>query len=242
MSTSATAVLDKTAPSTLALSISSLLLGLVAGYFIGTGNSIGLFGNSDTSESSSSKRKKQAAKRSWPNSYDVTVQQGDSSDEEFARAIHTGKNDEDADDEEDNSSDDDEPAALDPTTLKQLSASTEEVKLMLVVRTDLGMTKGKIAAQCGHATLAVYKALVDNKEAAPLLRKWEYGGQAKVAVKCEAEEDLLLLQGQAISLGLVARVIRDAGRTQIQAGSATVLGVLGPKSVVDQVTGGLKLL
>lgn len=75
-----------------------------------------------------------------------------------------------------------------------------------------------------------------------MLKRWEYGGQAKVAVKCDSEEELLVLQGQAMSLGLVARVIRDAGRTQIQAGSATVLGVLGPKSVVDQVTGGLKLL
>ena len=54
---------------------------------------------------------------------------------------------------------------------------------------------------------------------------------------------MLTLQAQAMSLGLCARTIRDAGRTQIQAGSMTVLGVgPGPKSVVDQVTGELKLL
>jgi peptidyl-tRNA hydrolase, PTH2 family len=243
MSTSASAVLEKTAPSTLALSISSLLFGLVAGYFIGTGSSLGLFGSSSPTSPSSSKRKKQAPKRSWPNSYDVDVQQGsDTSDEEFERSIRIGKSDEDADDEEDDGSDEEE-AALDPDAFKAHWGSSEEVKLMLVVRTDLGMTKGKIAAQCGHATLAVYKALVDNGASAqPLLRRWEYGGQAKVAVKCDSEEDLLVLQGQAISLGLAARVIRDAGRTQIQAGSATVLGVLGPKSVVNQVTGNLKLL
>ena len=35
----------------------------------------------------------------------------------------------------------------------------EEQKLVLVVRTDLGMTKGKIAAQCSHATLACFKTL-----------------------------------------------------------------------------------
>jgi peptidyl-tRNA hydrolase, PTH2 family len=52
----------------------------------------------------------------------------------------------------------------------------------------------------------------------------------------------MTLQAQAVSLGLCARVIYDAGRTQIAAGSATVLGVLGPKSVVDEVTGKLKLL
>lgn len=248
MATPASAVLDKTPPSSLALSISTLFLGLVAGYFIGSGNSIGLFGSSTPSSSSSKRSKKRAAaKSSWPNSYDVTVQQGDSSDEEFARAIHIGK-DGDADDEdtdagsEDEEEEEEEDLPGDPELMKQLAASRDEVKLMLVVRTDLGMTKGKIAAQCGHATLAVYKAMVGNAAAAPLLRRWEGGGQAKVAVKCEGEEELLLLQGQAISLGLVARVIRDAGRTQIQAGSATVLGVLGPKGVVDQVTGGLKLL
>ena len=52
----------------------------------------------------------------------------------------------------------------------------------------------------------------------------------------------MTLQAQAMSLGLCARTIQDAGRTQIAAGSTTVLGVLGPKQVVDQVTGHLKLL
>jgi PTH2 family peptidyl-tRNA hydrolase len=58
----------------------------------------------------------------------------------------------------------------------------------------------------------------------------------------KTEEDLQVLQAQAISLGLCARVIQDAGRTQIASGSRTVLGILGPKSVVDSVTGTLKLL
>jgi PTH2 family peptidyl-tRNA hydrolase len=51
------------------------------------------------------------------------------------------------------------------------------------------------------------------------------------------------LQATAISLGLVAEVIADAGRTQIASGSHTVLGIgPAPKSLVDQVTGHLKLL
>ena len=41
---------------------------------------------------------------------------------------------------------------------------------------------------------------------------------AQVAVKCEGEEDLLLLLAQARSLGLVSAVIADAGRTQIAPG------------------------
>ncbi|KAI9363057.1 peptidyl-tRNA hydrolase PTH2-domain-containing protein [Pilaira anomala] len=114
-------------------------------------------------------------------------------------------------------------------------------KLTLVVRSDLGMTKGKIAAQCGHATLACYKAA---KKVNPLLLKaWEYSGQAKVALKCDSEDKLLELQAIALSLGLPAQTIQDAGRTQIAPGSRTVLGVgPGPAELIDQVTGHLKLL
>jgi PTH2 family peptidyl-tRNA hydrolase len=125
--------------------------------------------------------------------------------------------------------------------LGTFASSREECKLVLVVRTDLGMTKGKIAAQCSHATLACYKAL--KAANSPVLARWERLGQAKVSVQVKSEEELLVLQAQAVSLGLCAKVIHDAGRTQIASGSATVLGVgPGPRSVVDQVTGGLKLL
>jgi len=82
-----------------------------------------------------------------------------------------------------------------------------------------------------------------SKKSFSMLRRWENWGQAKVTVQVKSEDELLLLQAQAISLGLCAKIIHDAGRTQIATGSATVLGVgPGPKSVIDQVTGHLKLL
>ncbi|KAG0056140.1 hypothetical protein BGZ83_006235 [Gryganskiella cystojenkinii] len=116
----------------------------------------------------------------------------------------------------------------------------EEYKMVLVVRSDLGMGKGKAAAQCCHATLANYKELA--KKSPQTLTRWEYCGQAKVTLKVDNEEDMLLLQAQAMSIGLAAHSIRDAGRTQIAAGSRTVLAVgPGPVSVVDSVTGKLKL-
>jgi peptidyl-tRNA hydrolase, PTH2 family len=101
---------------------------------------------------------------------------------------------------------------------------------------------GKIAAQASHATLACYKYLLNHAPSAPLLKRWERAGQAKIAVQAKTEEELLTLQAQAMSLGLCARIIQDAGRTQIAAGSTTVLGILGPNQVVNQVTGQLKLL
>ncbi len=50
--------------------------------------------------------------------------------------------------------------------------------MVLIARTDLGMEKGKMAAQCGHATLAAYKIAV--KSYRPYLRSWERNGQTKV--------------------------------------------------------------
>ncbi|TNY19540.1 PTH2-domain-containing protein [Rhodotorula diobovata] len=117
----------------------------------------------------------------------------------------------------------------------------EPCKLVLVVRTDLNMTKGKIAAQCGHATLACYKSLLHANPA--LVRHWERTGQAKIAVQCRSEEDLQLLQASAQSLGVCARSIQDAGRTQVDPGTTTVLGIgPAPVRIVNQVTGHLKLL
>ena len=137
-----------------------------------------------------------------------------------------------------------------PSAAPPAEDNGEECKLVLVVRTDLGMTKGKIAAQCGHATLACYKTLSraaaragPASPEARLLQRWERHGQAKVAVQTKSLEEVELLMGKAQSLGVTAEAIVDAGRTQIDPGSVTVLGVgPAPKSVVDQVTGHLKLL
>ncbi|KAJ3828516.1 peptidyl-tRNA hydrolase [Lentinula raphanica] len=112
--------------------------------------------------------------------------------------------------------------------------------MVLVVRTDLKMSAGKIAAQCSHATLACYKTLSASNPA--LLRQWERNGQAKIALKCSSEEELLTLQAQAQSLNLCARSIQDAGRTQVAPGSRTVLGIIGPVKMVNTVTGALRLL
>jgi len=126
------------------------------------------------------------------------------------------------------------------STLKVNATDSDSCKMVLVVRMDLGMTSGKIAAQCSHATLACYKIL--HAEDPALLRQWERTGQTKIALRCEHEEELLLLEAQAQSVDLCARSIEDAGRTQIAAGSRTVLGIIGPTRLINQVTGELRLL
>lgn len=126
-----------------------------------------------------------------------------------------------------------------------LNAIPGEVKMVLVIRTDLQMGKGKAAAQCAHGALAAYKSISTQGTPAynpTLLKRWELGGQAKITLKAESEEALDILFAQALSLNINARVIHDAGRTQIAAGSATVLAIgPAPKAILDQVTGSLKL-
>ncbi|KAL2090065.1 hypothetical protein ACEWY4_014753 [Coilia grayii] len=116
----------------------------------------------------------------------------------------------------------------------------EEVKLTLVVRKDLNMGKGKVAAQCSHAAVNVYKELL--RRDPNLLKQWEFCGQPKVVVKADNEECLLELHRRAKESGLITSLIHDAGRTQTAPGTRTVLAVgPGPGGVVDKITGHLKL-
>lgn len=113
-------------------------------------------------------------------------------------------------------------------------------KMVLVVRTDLGMQKGKVAAQCAHAAVMCYKKAL--AEQPKVLSSWETLGQTKVCVRVGSEEELLQLAGLAKEAGLVNAVVRDAGRTQVEVGSYTVLGI-GPGYVsqMEGITGHLRL-
>lgn len=137
----------------------------------------------------------------------------------------------------------DEDIEIDSTPLNEIPG---EVRMTLIVRQDLKMGKGKAAAQCSHATLALYKNMADplKKSYNPgLLQRWERGnGQAKITLQVPNQEEMDVMFAQAMSLGVNAYIVHDAGRTQIAAGSATVLGLgPAPKLVMDQITQDLKL-
>eukprot|EP00756_Hemistasia_phaeocysticola_P061192 Hpha_TRINITY_DN4680_c0_g1::TRINITY_DN4680_c0_g1_i1::g.97076::m.97076/K04794/PTH2; peptidyl-tRNA hydrolase, PTH2 family len=141
-------------------------------------------------------------------------------------------------------------------------ATPEEMslKMVLIVRKDLKMGTGKIAAQCCHAAVgAVERVLTCGGVLKGRYRpsngdhdwfewycSWRKHGCAKVAVKLEdtaGEPELVALRDAAEKEGLPTYVVSDAGRTQIAAGSKTVLAVgPAPKSRVDKITSTLKLL
>jgi peptidyl-tRNA hydrolase, PTH2 family len=111
-----------------------------------------------------------------------------------------------------------------------------DLKMVLCIRTDLKMGKGKIVAQACHgATGALKKA----EYAAPkLYKKFWRGGSAKIALKCPSEGMMLNIQAMARELKLVSYVVCDAGRTQIAAGSRTVVAIgPAPVSEINKITG-----
>lgn len=68
-------------------------------------------------------------------------------------------------------------------------------------------------------------------------------GQAKIAVKVDKEEEIYELMSKARELGLITYLVADAGRTQIAAGSKTVLAIgPAPVHIIDSITSHLKLL
>eukprot|EP00603_Paraphysomonas_imperforata_P006115 CAMPEP_0114421018 /NCGR_PEP_ID=MMETSP0103-20121206/4859_1 /TAXON_ID=37642 ORGANISM="Paraphysomonas imperforata, Strain PA2" /NCGR_SAMPLE_ID=MMETSP0103 /ASSEMBLY_ACC=CAM_ASM_000201 /LENGTH=189 /DNA_ID=CAMNT_0001589521 /DNA_START=18 /DNA_END=587 /DNA_ORIENTATION=+ len=114
-------------------------------------------------------------------------------------------------------------------------------KMVLLVNMKLSMGKGKIAAQCGHATLGAYE--LSKRHCRSALKCWFQAGTAKIALKAADDSALLEIQRKATQAGLVSYLVHDAGHTQIPAGSMTVLA-LGPApyDVCDSITGKLKLL
>ena len=64
----------------------------------------------------------------------------------------------------------------------------DQYKMVIIVREDLNMSKGKIAAQVGHAVLGAYKESLRRNPA--IVNGWEnYSGQAKIVVACKSEKE-----------------------------------------------------
>ena len=113
---------------------------------------------------------------------------------------------------------------------------------VLVVRTDLKMGKGKIAAQCAHASLAAYLKAMNEKKYSEWAENWIEEGMQKIVVKVQSEKELLELFEQ-VKNKFPTALVTDAGHTQIAPGSKTCVGI-GPakESELKKYTGHLKLL
>jgi len=113
-----------------------------------------------------------------------------------------------------------------------------DYKQVILVRQDLNLPKGKLAAQCSHAAVeAVLKS--DSK----VVSAWRKQGMPKIVLKVKDEKELLLYLQKAKDDGLTTALITDAGRTVVAPGTKTC-GAIGPdeEEKIDLVTGKLPLL
>ncbi len=111
-------------------------------------------------------------------------------------------------------------------------------KQVILVRQDLKLPKGKLAAQAAHASVeAVLKS--DKK----IVTAWHDSGMAKIVLKVKNETELVYYLQKAKQEGLIAALITDAGHTVVAPGTKTCVGIgPGREEKIDGVTGALKLL
>jgi PTH2 family peptidyl-tRNA hydrolase len=116
-----------------------------------------------------------------------------------------------------------------------------DFKQVIIVRRDVNMGTGKIAAQVAHA--AVMGAEKVKASRRNWFSSWFAAGQAKVVVKVKSIEELMEVRKQAEELFLPVVQVQDSGLTQIPPGTITCIGIgPAPSELVDKVTFGLKLL
>ena len=112
------------------------------------------------------------------------------------------------------------------------------MKQVILVRDDLKLPKGKMAAQVAHAAVeCVLKSSKPNVEA------WHDEGMKKVVLKVKDLNELKKYQQLAKAEKLIAAMISDAGRTVVEPGTITCLGI-GPddEEKIDKVTRNLKMM
>ena len=121
-----------------------------------------------------------------------------------------------------------------------LSASGPH-KAVCLVRRDLNMGAGKVAAQVAHSVLGVYRLAQERCPA--VLHSWVGGGEAIIVLGVDGRDEMRALLTAAAERGLCTHRVADAGRTEVVPGTETV-GCIGPAPVqiVDTVTGHLGLL
>jgi peptidyl-tRNA hydrolase, PTH2 family len=116
-----------------------------------------------------------------------------------------------------------------------------DYKQVLVFRTDLKMSKGKIAAQAGHAAICSAQAAFQTHK--KWWEAWMFEGMRKIAVKVPGEKELGELEEAADEMGLPHAMIIDRGLTEIPEGTITCLGIgPAPNDKIDRLTGKLPLL
>ena len=112
------------------------------------------------------------------------------------------------------------------------------MKQAIIVRKDIKMGKGKLAAQCCHASVGSFE-----KTSSDIIRKWKNDGCAKIVLKVQSLDELFILREIALENNISNFLVTDAGRTQLPTSNITCLGICPDTDEnIDKVIKDLKLL
>lgn len=111
-------------------------------------------------------------------------------------------------------------------------------KQVIVVDASLALPPGKLAAQVAHAAVAALLGAAPEWQ-----RAWFEQGMPKIVLAARNGAELERLEAQARSAALPCHLIADAGRTVLEPGTVTCLGIgPAPADRIDRLTGTLPLL
>lgn len=121
--------------------------------------------------------------------------------------------------------------------------ASKELKQVILMRTDLNMSKGKIAAQASHASVECVLKSLKSKKTELLVKEWHSQGMMKIVLKVQSEKELYDYVQQAKDEGMITSIITDAGHTFVEEGTVTCCAI-GPEGIeeIDKITGKLKVL
>ena len=132
------------------------------------------------------------------------------------------------------------------------------VKQVIVIRTDLNMRKGKIAAQAAHASMKVFldrlqefqppvndtvKKTIQYRTDQPW-HIWIEGAFTKICLQVSVEQELIDLYEYALHMRIPAAMIVDSGKTEFHNVPTRTCIAIGPwwSDEIDKITGHLELL
>jgi len=119
-----------------------------------------------------------------------------------------------------------------------LESLKKDYKQVILVRTDLKLPKGKMAAQVAHASVDCVFHSTRKK-----VMRWRRQGGKKIVLKVKDLRQLKRYFESAKDDRLVTLLITDAGHTTVKPGTVTCCGI-GPDVIdrIDEITGKLKMM
>lgn len=119
-------------------------------------------------------------------------------------------------------------------------------KMVIVVRKDLNMRKGKLAAQVGHAVQGsiIQSDSVIQVKHIPHIAEWISGGSTKIVVSVDSVEELRGLEMLAKYWDLPHYPVKDLGRTEFKGVDTYTALAIGPGASddIDKLTKELPLI